>query len=54
VAEAFEIQELIMEGTLCLFDRIHPSLVRQRLSCFVREPETAQLVGMTAQDAGIR
>jgi chemotaxis protein MotA len=37
VAEAFEIQELIMEGTLCLFDRIHPALVRQRLSCFLRE-----------------
>ncbi len=40
VAEAFEIQELIMEGTLCLFDRIHPSLVRQRLSCFVRDAES--------------
>ena len=40
VAEAFEIQELIMEGTLCLFDRIHPALVRQRLSCFLREAES--------------
>jgi chemotaxis protein MotA len=40
VAEAFEIQELIMEGTLCLFDRIHPALVRQRLSCFLREVES--------------
>jgi chemotaxis protein MotA len=54
VAEAFEIQELIMEGTLCLFDRIHPSLVRQRLSCFVRESQSEQLVGLTVQDAGIR
>jgi chemotaxis protein MotA len=39
VAEAFEIQELIMEGTLCVFDRIHPALVRQRLSCFLREEQ---------------
>jgi hypothetical protein len=43
-----------MEGTLCLFDRIHPSLVRQRLSCFVRESQSEQLVGLTVQDAGIR
>ena len=54
VAEAFEIQELIMEGTLCLFDRIHPSLVRQRLSCFVRDTPSEQLVGLAVQDAGIR
>lgn len=38
VAEAFETQEMIMEGVLCLFDRIHPSLVRQRLRSFLREP----------------
>ena len=37
VAETFEIQELIAEGALCIFERIHPSLVRERLSCFVRE-----------------
>jgi hypothetical protein len=30
---------LIMEGTLCVFDRIHPALVRQRLSCFLREEQ---------------
>ncbi len=54
VAEAFEIQELIMEGTLCLFDRIHPSLVRQRLSCFLREPESGPLAGMTAPDTAVR
>jgi chemotaxis protein MotA len=38
VAEAFETQELVMEGVLCLYDKIHPSLVRQRLRCFLREP----------------
>ena len=37
VAEEFETQELIMEGVLCLFDKIHPSLVRQRLACFLRQ-----------------
>src|SRR6266481_3016444 len=47
VAEAFEIQELIMEGTMCVFDRIHPALVRQRLSCFLREEHPA---GTTALD----
>jgi chemotaxis protein MotA len=37
VAEAFEVQELICEGALCLFDRIHPSLVRDRLNSFLRQ-----------------
>jgi len=37
VADAFETQELVMEGVLCLFDKMHPSLVRQRLRCFLRE-----------------
>jgi len=37
VAEEFEIHEMITEGVLCLFDKIHPSLVRQRMSCFLRE-----------------
>jgi chemotaxis protein MotA len=37
VAEAFETQELVMEGVLCLYDKIHPSLVRRRLNCFLRE-----------------
>jgi len=37
VAEAFETQELVMEGVLCLYDKIHPSLVRRRLTCFLRE-----------------
>ncbi len=54
-AEAFEIQELIMEGTLCLFDRIHPSLVRQRLSCFLREAEgDGNPDTLTARDAAVR
>jgi len=37
VAEEFETQEMIMDGVLCLFDKIHPSLVRQRLRCFLRQ-----------------
>jgi chemotaxis protein MotA len=37
VAERFEIHELIAEGSLCLFDRIHPALVRERLNAFLRE-----------------
>jgi chemotaxis protein MotA len=39
VADSFEIQELICEGAMCLFDRIHPSLVRERLNAFLRTPK---------------
>jgi chemotaxis protein MotA len=34
-AEIFDLQEMMMEGALCLFDGIHPRLVRQRLSSFL-------------------
>ena len=37
VAETFETQELIAEGVLCIFDRIHPALVRERLTADLRE-----------------
>jgi chemotaxis protein MotA len=39
VAEQFETNEMIVEGTLCLFDGVHPALVRDRLSCFLRREE---------------
>ena len=35
-AEAFERHELILEGVLCLYDRVHPSLVRERLEGYLR------------------
>jgi len=55
VAEAFEIRELIIEGSMCVFDRIHPALVRQRLSCFLREAgREGNPADMTAHDAGVR
>ena len=41
VAETFENQELIMEGVLCIFDRIHPALVRERLNAFLRDKAVA-------------
>jgi chemotaxis protein MotA len=37
VAETFEIEEMIVEGGLCLIDGTHPSLVRERLNCFLRQ-----------------
>jgi len=37
VAETFEIEEMIVEGGLCLIDGTHPSLVRERLKCFLRQ-----------------
>jgi chemotaxis protein MotA len=39
VADRFETQEMIIEGTLCLFDGVHPAMVRDRLSCFLRSGE---------------
>jgi chemotaxis protein MotA len=36
VAASFETQEMIMEGVLSLVDTVHPSLIRMRLSSFVR------------------
>ena len=36
VAETFEVEEMIVEGGLGLIDNIHPSLVRERLNCFLR------------------
>ncbi len=35
-AEEFETNEMILEGALCLFDGLHPSLVRDRLTAFLR------------------
>jgi chemotaxis protein MotA len=34
-AETFELQELMTEGALCLFDGMHPRLVRHRLYSFM-------------------
>jgi chemotaxis protein MotA len=34
-AETFDLQELMTEGALCLFDGMHPRLVRQRLHSFL-------------------
>jgi chemotaxis protein MotA len=34
-AETFEIQELIMEGVLCLYDGMYSKLIRQRLDSFL-------------------
>ena len=43
VAETFETQELIIEGLLSIVDCLHPSLIRIRLSSFVRrsKPDAA-------------
>jgi chemotaxis protein MotA len=35
IADQFQINEMIVEGTLCLFDSVHPALIRDRLSCFL-------------------
>ena len=36
VAETFETEEMMVEGWLCLFDGTHHSLVRERLTNFLR------------------
>jgi len=40
VAATFEIQELIIEGVLCLYDELHPTLVRLRLAAFLRSSKS--------------
>ena len=37
VAEEFETQELMLEGILCIFSRLHPALIRQRLNPYLRD-----------------
>ena len=37
--DRFETEEMIVEGTLCLFDAAYPALVRDRLACFLRRGE---------------
>ena len=37
VAESFELQEMMIEGVMCVRDRVHPLLVRQRLAPYLRE-----------------
>ncbi|HVO99233.1 MAG TPA: MotA/TolQ/ExbB proton channel family protein [Bryobacteraceae bacterium] len=39
VAEQFETNEMIVEGTLGLFDGVHPALVHDRLNCFLHRTE---------------
>lgn len=36
VAETFELEEMMIEGALCLYDGVHHSLVRERLNNFLR------------------
>jgi chemotaxis protein MotA len=37
VADAFETDEMIVEGALGVLDGMHPALLSERLSCFLRE-----------------
>jgi chemotaxis protein MotA len=39
MADQMETNEMIVEGALCLHDGVHPALVRDRLSCFLRGEE---------------
>ncbi len=48
-SETFEVQELMTEGALCVFDGMHPRLVRQRLYSFVDVlPENSRPMGTFA------
>jgi chemotaxis protein MotA len=35
-SETLDLQELMMEGAMCLFDGMHPRMVRQRLESFLK------------------
>jgi chemotaxis protein MotA len=36
-AEALETQDMILEGGLCIYDGVHPSLMQERLRAFLNE-----------------
>lgn len=36
VAEVFDLHEMIVEGVLCIFDGIHPTVVRERMQSYLR------------------
>jgi chemotaxis protein MotA len=37
-SETFDLQEMMTEGALCLFDGTHPRLIRQRLRSYLNAP----------------
>jgi chemotaxis protein MotA len=41
--ESIEIQEIVAEGVLCIYDQMHPFLIRQRLNSFLRQEEREAL-----------
>src|SRR5262249_28914037 len=42
VAEKFETDEMVLEGVLCIAERLHPTLMRMRLQSFLRGGEKAR------------
>jgi len=55
VAETFEMQELALEGVLCVTDGLHPSLIRLKLNAFLRDskvPAGSQEIPVTAAANG--
>jgi chemotaxis protein MotA len=53
-SETFDFQEMMTEGTLCLFDGMHPRLIRERLRSYLNAlPEQDRsLAGESAPEAG--
>ena len=54
VADAFEVQELILEGVVALAEGSHPVAIRQRLNSFVRDtpqPASRRARGLKTIDA---
>ena len=47
-SETFDFQEMMTEGTLCLFDGMHPRLIRQRLRSYLNAlPEQRSLTRLS-------
>lgn len=46
--ENIEVHEMIAEGVLCLFDQVHPYLIRQRLRSFLRQEQRDALAPRAA------
>jgi len=50
-AEALEIQEMIFEGGLCIYEGVHPSLMQERLRAFLNPPTGAVPSGFLGHGA---
>lgn len=53
VAEKFELEEMMLEGVLCIAERLHPTLIQMRLQSFVGAPKPEAKPVLAAAQAAV-